>query len=184
MKKTVIIILSFFYLISCGVKNDKREIMLESDMVFNGKLKKYFTIQDFEKVFGKVDSARLMLEKQPCSYVFENEDGSKDLNDKYLYKDGSRFENSKDKVAVDEFRFSKNNYILYKGILLDSSKTVNDLRKIFPNAINAIKTIDVYGEGKLKVIELSEDREGISDGHVEIFFKNEKLYSLHWWYPC
>ena len=158
--------------------------MQESDILFNGKLTRYFSLDDFGKVFGKADSIKLMSEEAPCNYIFENEDGSKDMEDKYLYKNGSRFENTKNKVAVDEFRFTKNNFILFKGIKLNSSTTIKDLKKLFPNAIKDIGTMDVYGEGKLQEIELREDENNVSDGHLKIFIKNDKLYFMHWWFPC
>lgn len=125
-----------------------------------------------------------MSQETPCNYIFENEDGSKDVNDKYFYKEGSRFENSKEKVAVDEFRFSKNNFILYKGINLNSSTTLADLEILFPKAIKNIQTISVCDEGELQVIKLREDENNISDGHVKLFIKDGKLYYMHWWFPC
>ena len=166
------------------VENGLNEVMQESDILFNGKLTRYFSLDDFGKVFGKADSIKLMSEEAPCNYIFENEDGSKDMEDKYLYKNGSRFENTKNKVAVDEFRFTKNNFILFKGIKLNSSTTIKDLKKLFPNAIKDIGTMDVYGEGKLQEIELREDENNVSDGHLKIFIKNDKLYFMHWWFPC
>ena len=117
-----------------AITNYQNEVMNEEDILFNGILKRYFTINEFEKVFGETDSIKLMLEEEPCTYIFENEDGSKDLEDKYLYKDGSRFENTKDKVAVDKFRFTENNFILFKGIKLNSLTSIRDLQKLFPNA--------------------------------------------------
>lgn len=165
-------------------KDSLNEVMLEDDILFNGKLKRFFSLNDFEKVFGKADSIKLMSEEAPCAYIFENPDGSKDMNDRYLYKNGSRFENTQNKVAVDEFRFLNGNYILYKGIKIDSQTTLNDLKPIFPNAIKNIGTLDVYEEGKFQVIQLREDREGISDGHLKIFFKNNRIFFMHWWFPC
>ena len=167
-----------------SISVNQNEVMLEQDILFNGKLKRYFTIKDFENTFGKADSLKLMSEEQPCAYIFENEDGSKDSQDKYFYKDGSRFENSNDKMAVDEFRFSKNNYILYKGINMNSSTTLADLEILFPKAIKNIQTMSVFNEGELQVIQLREDENNISDGHVKIFIKNGKLYFMHWWFPC
>jgi hypothetical protein len=165
-------------------KDSLNEVMPEDDILFNGKLKRYFSLTDFEKIFGKADSIKLMSEEAPCTYIFENPDGSKDMNDQYLYKNGSRFENTKDKVAVDEFRFINGNYILYKGIKIDAKTTINDLKPIFPNAIRNIGTLDVYGEGKFQVIQLREDSEGISDGHLNLFFKNNRICFMHWWFPC
>lgn len=166
------------------IKDYPNEVMNEKDILFNGSLKRYFTINEFEKVFGVNDSIKLVSEEEPCYTIFENEDGSVDPEDKYLYKDGSRFENSKDKVAVDEFRFTKSNFILFKGIKLKSTTSISDLQKLFPNATRNIGKMDVYGEGKLKVIHLREDYKNTSDGHIKIFIKNDKLYFMHWWYPC
>jgi len=169
---------------STEIKDYQNEVMREGDILFNGRLKRYFTTKEFESVFGKADSIKLMSEEEPCYYIFENEDGSKDMEDKYFYKDGSRFENTKEKLAVDEFRFAKSNFILFKGEKLNSITTITDLKKLFPNAIREIGTMDVYGEGKLQVIRLREDENNVSDGHVKIFFKNGKLYFMHWWFPC
>ena len=169
---------------STAITNYQNEVMNEEDILFNGILKRYFTINEFEKVFGETDSIKLMLEEEPCSYIFENEDGSKDMEDKYLYKDGSRFENTKDKVAVDKFRFTESNFILFKGIKLNSLTSIRDLQKLFPNATKDISTMDVYGEGELQVIQLREDENNVSDGHINIFIKNGKLYFMHWWFPC
>lgn len=162
----------------------KAEVMNEKDILFNGKLTRFFNIHEFEDVFGKPDSLVLMSKEEPCNYIFENEDGSKNLEDKYIYKEGSKFENSKNKVAVDEFRFTNTNYINYKGLVMNSNTTKNDLKKYFPYAIENIMTLDVYGEGKLEVILLREDIENNSEGHIKVFFKNDKLYFMHWWFPC
>ncbi|KIC00404.1 hypothetical protein OA93_02050 [Flavobacterium sp. KMS] len=166
------------------IKDYQNEVMNEKDILFNGRLKRYFTLSEFEKVFGENDSIKLVLEEGPCYSIFENEDGSVDPEDKYLYKDGSRFENSKDKVAVDEFRFTKSNFILFKGIKLKSTTSISDLQKLFPNATKDIGKMDVYGEGKLEVIQLREDENNASSGHIKIFIKNDKLYFMHWWFPC
>lgn len=162
----------------------QREVMLEKDILFNGLLQRYFTIEDFKNIFGEADSTKLMQEEQPCSYIFENEDGTKDLKDRYFYKNGCIFENSNEKVAVSEFRFQKGNFILYKHLKIDSESTVDDLRKIFPQAINNIRSDSHADENDLQSIILQEDIEGTSDGHIRIFFKNSKIYSLWWWFPC
>lgn len=39
-------------------------------------------------------------------------------------------------------------------------------------------------EGKLQVIQLRQDENNISDGHLNVFIKSEKLYLMHWWFPC
>jgi hypothetical protein len=165
-------------------ENLQNEVLNVDEILFNGKLKRFFSTKDFEIVFGKADSIILMSDEAPCNYIFENKDGSKNLNDKYYYKNGSRFENTKEKLAVDEFRFSNNNFILYKGKELSSETTITELKKLFPNAIKNIETIDVYNEGKLQVIQLREDENNISDGHIKIFLKNGRLFYIHWWFPC
>ncbi|MGU3376107.1 hypothetical protein [Chryseobacterium sp. M5A1_1a] len=165
-------------------KDTLEEAMLEEDIRFNGKLKRYFSLSDFEKNIGKEDSTRLLSEEQPCTSIFEGSEEDNSMNDKYLYKNGSRFENSGNKVAVDEFRFLNGNYILYKGIKIDSKSTINDIRQIFPNSVKNIRNLDVYGEGTLQIIELREDKDGVSDGHINMFFKNNRIYSIDWWFPC
>ena len=162
----------------------QNEVMLEKDVLFNGKLTRFFSIHDFDKTFGKPDSIKLMIEEEPCSYIFENPDGSKDMEDKYFYKDGSCFENNKNNLAVDEFRFLNGNFILFKGKKIDALTTLTEMKKIFPNAIKNIRLLNVSEEGELKVILLKEDENGVSDGHINMFFKNDKAYFMHWWFPC
>jgi hypothetical protein len=163
---------------------NKAEVMLEKDLNFNGKLGRYFTLNEFENVFGKPDSIVLVSKTELCNYIFEKEDGSKDLEDKFFYKDGSRFENSKNEVAVDEFRFTKKNFIKFKNIILNSETTKEDLKKYFPYAMKHIEYIDVYNEGTTEVIQLREDDQNKSDGHILMFIKNNKLHAIHWWFPC
>lgn len=169
------------------VTNTQNEVMNEEDILFNGRLKRYFTLKEFKKVFGKADSMKSLANEEPCTFIFDTElkNDNSNINEfMYYYKDASRFENHKAKVAVDEFRFIKNNFILFKGIKLNSATTINDLKKLFPNAISNIGTMDVYGEGNLQVIQLREDENNVSDGHINIFLKNGKLYFMHWWFPC
>jgi hypothetical protein len=163
---------------------NKAEVMLEKDLSFNGKLSRFFTLNEFENVFGKPDSIVLVSKTELCNYIFENEDGSKDLEDKFFYKDGSRFETSKKKVAVDEFRFTKKNFIKFKNIILNSETTKDDLKKYFPYAMKHIEYIDVYNEGTTEVIQLREDDQNKSDGYILLFIKNNNLQYMHWWFPC
>lgn len=163
---------------------DELEVFAVDHMLFNGRLKRFCTLDEFDTVFGQPDSTKLLSEEEPCSYIFENEDGSKDPGDRYLYKYGSRFENSGKKVAVDEFRFDQGNFIRYGNITLDAATTIDDLRKIFPNAVRAMGTIDVYGAGTFQLIHLREDKDNVSDGHIRIFIRNGRLYAVHWWFPC
>ncbi|AQY20975.1 hypothetical protein [Riemerella anatipestifer] len=169
------------------IADEQNEVMTEKDILFNGKLKRYFSLKEFENVFGKADSIKPLAEEEPCTFIFDTElepDNSNFNEFMYYYKDASRFENYKEKVAVDEFRFINNNFILFKGIKLNSSTTVKDLKKLFPNAMKNIGTMDVYGEGNLQVIQLREDEHNVSDGHINLFIKNGKLYYIHWWFPC
>lgn len=163
---------------------NKAEVMLEEDLSFNGKLSRFFTINEFENVFGKPDSIVLVSKTELCNYIFENEDGSKDLEDKFLYKDGSRFETSKKEVAVDEFRFTKKNFIKFKNIILNAETTKEDLKKYFPYAMKHIEEINVYNDGKMEVIQLREDDQNKSDGYILLFIKNNNLQYMHWWFPC
>jgi len=161
-----------------GTGYEQRDVMLEADIRFNGKLKRFFTMAEFKKVFGKPDSIQLLKDETPCVTIF----GTEAPDDKYLYKDGSCFETSKDSVAVAEFRFQSGNFITYKGIRIDANTTMNDIKKLFSTAVSGRLGMDK--EGKLWVIQLREDREGISDGHIKIFFRDGKISFMHWWLPC
>ncbi len=159
-------------------KNSDTDVMLEEDIRFNGKLKRFFTISDFEKVFGPADSTKLLQEEAPCITIFDAEAP----DDKYLYKDGSRFEMHQQQVAVDEFWFTNGNYITYKGIRIDANTSINDMKNLFPTAV--MGKINEYREGELQLMVLKEDKEGVYDGHIKLFFKNGKVYFMHWWFPC
>ncbi|MDR6969525.1 hypothetical protein J2X31_003558 [Flavobacterium arsenatis] len=172
---------------STQITDRQNEVMKVDEILFNGKLSRYFSLVEFEKVFGKSDSIKQLAKEEPCTFIFDTElknDNSNFDEFLYYYKEGSRFENYKEKIAVDEFRFTNSNFILYKGVKLNSSTTIDDLQKLFPNAIDNVDTMDVYGEGNLQVIQLREDENNISDGHINIFIKNGKLYYMHWWFPC
>jgi hypothetical protein len=159
--------------------------ILDADlMLFNGKVKRFFSLKDFKKNFGEADSTKRMKHEERCAYVFQNIDPTQNLQDKFLYKDGSRFENSKEKVAIDEFKFTKNNFILYKGITFNASTTIAQLQKIFPNAVENMSIMSIYGEGELQMIQLREGNYELYDGHINIFLKNGRLFFMQWWLPC
>lgn len=170
--------------LSWGQNAMQPEVMDSNKMLFDNKLTRFFSVKEFEAHFKKADSTVLLINIQPCSYIFEYEDGSKDVDDEYWYKDGSRFERSKDKLAVDEFRFTNGHSIQYNNFNLNSTTTIAELNKHFPNAVKAIDELDVQGEGKLQVITLREDHANISDGQIRLFLKEGKLYFIHWWFPC
>lgn len=157
---------------------ESSDAMQEKDIRFNGKLKRFFTLKEFEQVFGRLDSTRLLKDEAPCVTIF----GTEAPEDRYLYKNGSRFETSKDSVAVDEFWFKDGNYITYKGTRIDAGTTMEDIEKLFPNAVKGRLGMDK--EGKLWVVKLREDDNGSSYGHIKLFFKNNRVYFMHWWLPC
>jgi len=155
-----------------------RDVMLVKDIKFNGKLGRFFTRNEFEKVFGRPDSIQLLKDEAPCVTIFDTEAP----DDKYLYKNGSRFETSGDSVAVEEFWFLNGNFMSYNGIRIDASTTIEDIQQLFPTAVNERQGMDKAG--KLWVIRLREDNEGIVDGHIRMYFKDGKAQSIHWWSPC
>jgi len=69
-------------------------------------------------------------------------------------------------------------------VTLSKSTTLAELKTLFPHATKHIGLMNVTGEGELQVIKLREDKDNLSNGHINIFIKNGKLYSLHWWFPC
>lgn len=160
------------------------EVMDEKAIRLNGKLQRYFTSAQFHSVFGKPDSVKLLTEEEPCANIFQEPDGSVYPQAKYLFKNGSRFENSRDKVAIDEVKFEHGDFIIFKQTTLNKNTTLADLKKIFPNAARQIGQLNVAGQGEFQVFQLREDRANISDGHINVFIKNGKLYSIQWWFPC
>jgi hypothetical protein len=164
--------------------NTAIEVMAEKDILLNGKLRRYFTLNKFKAVLGEPDSTQLLTEIEPCTNIFQEADGSVDPEAKYLYKNGSRFECSQRKVAIDEIRFEKGDFLVFKNHTLNKNTTIADLREIFPNAAEHIGMINVAGEGRLEVLQLKEDNNNVSDGHINLFIKNGKLYFMHWWFPC
>ncbi|MCL7987071.1 hypothetical protein M8998_03845 [Sphingobacterium sp. lm-10] len=160
------------------------EVLDVAHIRFDGKLARFFSVSEFEAHYQQADSTALLIDLQPCSYVFEYADGSKDADDEYWYKDGSRFERSQEKLAVDEFRFTNDHFILYTDLRLDASTTLADLAIHFPNAVQAMGELDVQGEGKMQMLIFREDEENISDGHIRLFLKDGKLSFIHWWFPC
>jgi hypothetical protein len=158
--------------------------ILDADlMLFNGKVKRFFSLKDFKKNFGEADSTKRMKHKERCAYVFQNIDPTQNLQDKFLYKDGSRFENSKEKVAIDEFRFTKNNFILYKGITFNSSTTIAQLQKIFPNAVENMSIMSVYGEGELQMFQLREGIMNFTMGTSIFFLKTADCFLCNGGFP-
>ena len=47
-----------------------------------------------------------------------------------------------------------------------------------------IENIDVQNDGKMEVIQLREDKQNKSEGHILLFIKYNKLKYMHWWFPC
>lgn len=68
-------------------ENQRNRIeILDADLLlFNGKVKRFFSLKDFKKNFGKADSTKLMNHTERCPYVFQNIDPAKNLEDKFLY---------------------------------------------------------------------------------------------------
>ncbi|MFD0793648.1 hypothetical protein ACFQZX_08465 [Mucilaginibacter litoreus] len=164
--------------------NNAIEVMAEKDILLNGRLKRYFTLNEFKSVLGEPDSSKLLSDIEPCTNIFQGADGSVDPEAKYLYKNGSRFECSQDKIAIDEIRFTNGDFLVFHRYKLNKNTTLADLRRIFPNAVKNIGTMNVADEGTLQVLKLREDDDNVSDGHVNLFIKNGKLYFIHWWFPC
>lgn len=162
----------------------KSEVLEEKHLLFNDKLKRFFQLNEFTTVFGEPDSIHAASAEGRCNYIFEKQDGETDYTGRYFYKQGSRFENADTAMAVDLFKFTKENFIRYRGILLNAETSLDDLKKLFPYAAAFRQTVDYNGENKLERIQLREDAENISDGHINLYIKENKLYLLEWWFPC
>ncbi|PST83659.1 hypothetical protein C7T94_14085 [Pedobacter yulinensis] len=170
-----------------GTRTEPRtdiEVMEEKSILFNGRLKRYFSLIQFKAVLGEPDSSKLLGEVEPCTNIFQEADGSIDPQTRYLFKNGSRFENAQDRVAVDQINFMYGDYLVFNDITLNRHTTLAELKRLFPQAGKRVGLMEVAGSGKLQVMQLREDENNQSDGHINIFFKQGKLYSLQWWFPC
>ncbi|SMP07661.1 hypothetical protein SAMN06264346_101677 [Chryseobacterium profundimaris] len=160
------------------------EVMNDKDILYNGKFKRYFSINRFYSLLGQPDSIKFLIDENPCTSIFEEPEGTPAAEEKYLYKNGTRFENSGEKVAIDKVCFHNGNFILFKNIVLNKRTSLAQLKKLFPNALKRSRIIEIADIGKLQVIELREDEDNVSDGLVKIYIYKGRLYSLHWWFPC
>ncbi|RFZ95465.1 hypothetical protein D0C36_08060 [Mucilaginibacter conchicola] len=160
------------------------EVMDANEIRLNGKLKRYFTTAQFETVLGKPDSTRLLSDLEPCTTIFEEPEGKVDPQARYFYKNGSVYETSKGKVGIERISFTHGDFITYRGEVLNGKTTLAALQKLFPIAVKNIGVLNVHGEGKLQVVTLREDKNNISDGRIDIFIKEGKLYYMEWWFPC
>jgi len=66
-----------------------------------------------------------------------------DPQTKYLYKNGSHFECSRGKLAIDEIKFANGDFIIYPNHKFDRNTTIVDLQALFPNAAKQIESVDV-----------------------------------------
>ena len=167
------------------------EVMDYRDIKYQGSLPRYFSVADFERVFGKIDSLVPVSSDAPCDdgLFWYKHDGSlsmEELNEisQYWFKNGSRYERYADSVAVDNFKLRGGNFIVFKDIRLDSLSTIKDFGRLFPNATKGLSDMDVYQEGRLQMLILKEEPLGISDGHLRLFFKDGRFYMIHHWFPC
>ncbi|MFM1998455.1 MAG: hypothetical protein RL204_402 [Bacteroidota bacterium] len=157
------------------------EVMKQSEILFNGKLSKYFSYSDFKKHFGLADSTKKLIDVDPCTYIFQSEEQPTNDN-QFLYKDGSTFESYKQEIGIEVFCFRKSNFITYQGIRIDSTTTLDEMEKLFPVAVKNILPSPYSDQPHMQFIQLNE--EFPSDGLIEFYFKNKRAYSIHWWFPC
>ena len=167
------------------VDNDSQEfpneVMKQSEILFNGKLGKYFSYSDFKKHFGLADSTKKLIDVEPCTYIFQSEEQPTNDN-QFLFKDGSTFERYKQEIGIEEFCFRNSNFMTYKGLRIDSTTTLDEMEKLFPIAVKNILPSPYSDQPDMQRIKLQE--EFPSDGFIEFYFKNKRAYSINWWFPC
>lgn len=158
--------------------------MSGKDILFNGKLRRCFSFEEFHSVWGEPDSSKVLQDEEPCTTIFREADGSVHPRARYLYKNGSRFEKSQSRAAIDKIMFGQGDFIIFRNITLKQHTILAEISRLFPNAAKHISIIDVQAEGKLQLIQPREDKDNITEGHINILIKGDKLHSLHWWFPC
>lgn len=175
--------------IKLDVTNKEKEEIIELDTItetkilFYGKLKRNFTLNKFEEVFGKIDSIKNYdYEEELCNYYFENCNESNLKEIKFLFKNGSKFANFKQEVVIDSFKFSApDQFFKYNNLKFDSTTTIESLKKIFPKSFKNLDYIFLDNKN-LKTISLQ--LKDTPEEKLLLFFDNDKLYMIQWWQPC
>jgi hypothetical protein len=155
------------------------EAMSEKDIMLNGQHHRALSLSDYKRIYKKPERRIRVTTEEACTSNFED-----NPNSEFYFNKGIKFEVSKNKVIVDEFKFTQGNYIIFKQQRLSKNTTLEVVSKIFPHAFSKLKKFNTPENGVMKCIALEETPNHSSDGKVLLFFKKNKLYMLQWWFPC
>lgn len=101
---------------------------------------------------------------------------------KFLFKNGSKFENFKQDVVIDSFKFSApDQFFKYNNLKFDSTTTLEGLKKIFPKSF---KNLDYTFLDNKSLKTISLQLKDTPEEKLLLFFDNDKLYMIQWWQPC
>ncbi|MCC9168845.1 hypothetical protein [Pontibacter harenae] len=145
----------------------------------NGKFPLATTVNNIDGLLGKPDSVNTIDWAETCSSNFRSEDS------KLAYYGGYRFEQFEDSLdfrSVD-FRKNKELFLQSKDFKLNSSTTLDEVRKRFPNTATNIDKMNVYEVGEVEAIALPPSK-ALYEGHWLLMFQNGKLIRIDDWFPC
>ena len=145
----------------------------------NAKVPLATTVQNFERILGKADSVNSINWEVTCSSTFRSEDS------KLAYYRGYEFEHFGDSLYFQSVTFGQNKdlFLQSNDIKLNSSTTMEEVKKLFPNAAKNVSKMDVYKIGEVDAIALPRSKT-LSDRHWLLMFQTGKLIRIDDWSPC
>jgi hypothetical protein len=145
----------------------------------NGKYPLITTVNNINSLLGKPDSVTTINWTETCSSDFRSK------NSKLAYYDGYHFEQFGDSLDFQSVDFSikKDLFLQSNDLKLNSSTTLEEIRKRFPQAAKNIDKMNVYEVGEVETIVLPPSK-ALSDGLWLLMFQNGKLIRIDNWFPC
>ena len=98
---------------------------------------------------------------------------------------GYEFEHFGDSLYFQSVTFGQNKdlFLQSNDIKLNSSTTMEEVKKLFPNAAKNVSKMDVYKIGEVDAIALPRSKT-LSDRHWLLMFQTGKLIRIDDWSPC
>lgn len=155
------------------------EYMTPDSLLIMGRLQPLTSKQSLISTLGEPDSTVVVREIECPNYYCPNEY-------ERLYWGNSHFEVCNDKAVVSVIYFSENEdiHLIYKGeVELSHQTTVDYMRQYFPTRVEKMGDIKVYQEGTYQSFLLPVKPVRAESGWL-LFFRDNKLKRLSYWFPC
>jgi len=139
------------------------------------------TLKKLYNLIGRPDSIVKVNGTDGCAASYFDEDF------KYIYIKGSEFELKDDSIVVSDLNFRGTNLKLSTNNLsLDSSTTLESLKKIFPRAVSAQYEVTTNNKKQMAIM-LGTSKKAIygdTDNTWILFFEKGKLVEIEHHYDC